>query len=255
MSTFYWSTMNRKRVMKLLILFSVATGFIFAPAQMAGAGFSDETIVASPSSPDKAEKKKNDRKHRALSVLREYLPQYADILEEEMVRFEEVFFSGATALPVSHAFDSRSPFVNPIMRLQLLQTIDKWLGTRYRYGGRSKRGIDCSAFTSKVITEALGTDFIGTSRVQAQQFTPIFDVDSMQFGDMIFFTGTSRTSKRIGHVGIYLGKGLFAHAATSRGVTFNHISDGYYQRRFRFGGRFINDPVADPRRAGVFASP
>ena len=250
----FWSTMNKKRLMKFVLLMTVAVGFLVTPVLVSGSTHADADAKVSSVTSTK-DKKKNARKNRALNVLREYLPRYADLLEAEMVRFEEVFFSGAAALPVSPTFDPRSPFVNPIMRLQLMQTIEKWLGTRYRYGGRSKRGIDCSAFTSKVMTEALGKEFRGTSRVQARQFTPIFEVDSLQFGDMIFFTGTSRTSRRIGHVGIYLGKGLFAHAATSRGVTFNHITDGYYTRRFRFGGRFINDPVTDPARAGVFASP
>lgn len=249
-----WSTMNKKRVMKLLLLMTVAVGFLITPAHMSGAVRTD-VDAAVTNGPTKKDKRKEARKNRALNVLREHLPQYADLLEAELVRFEEVFFSGATALPVSPTFDPRSPFVNPIMRLQLMQTIEKWLGTRYRFGGHSKRGIDCSAFTSKVMTEALGKEFRGTSRFQARQFSPIFDVDSLQFGDLIFFTGTSRTSRRIGHVGIYLGKGLFAHAATSRGVTFNHLSDGYYTRRYRFGGRFVNEPVTDPSRAGVFASP
>ena len=234
------------------MLFSLAVAILFAPATMSGAALSTQPTGKNVSS---NEKKKNSRKQRAVSVLREYLPDYADILEAEIVRFEDMFYSGGTMLPVSSNYDARSPFVNPILRLQLMQTIEKWLGTRYRYGGRSVRGIDCSGFTSKVITEALGKDFSGSSRMQARQFTPIFDVDSMQFGDMIFFTGTNRSSQRIGHVGIYLGKGMFAHAASSKGVTFNHISDGYYERRFRFGGRFINEHVADADKAGVFASP
>ncbi|MCB2203295.1 C40 family peptidase [bacterium] len=244
--------MNRKRLIKLLALLTLAAAFFMKPAMMAGATHEGRLQVTAFSSPDK---KKSRRKERALSVLREYLPAYADILEAEMVRFEKVFYNGSSTLPVSDSYDPRSPFVNPIMRLQLMQTIDKWLGTRYRYGGRSRRGIDCSGFTSKVYTEALGKTFRGSSRMQARQFTPIFDVDSMQFGDVIFFTGTNRNSRRIGHVGVYLGHGVFAHASTSRGVTFNHIKDGYYERRFRFGGRFISEHAADAGKSGVFASP
>ncbi len=244
--------MNKKRVLKLLMLFSLALVFLLKPAMMSGAVPADHASTLSHSAPDK---KKTVRKQRALSVLREYLPAYADILEAEIVRFEKVFYNGGSALPVSDSYDPRSPFVNPIMRLQLMQTIDKWLGTRYRYGGRSVRGIDCSGFTSKVYTEALGKAFNGSSRMQARQFSAIFDVDSMQFGDVIFFSGTNRRSKRIGHVGIYLGRGVFAHASTSRGVTFNHIEDGYYEQRFRFGGRFMNEQANDAEKAGIFASP
>jgi cell wall-associated NlpC family hydrolase len=259
--------MITRRTRKLLILSTLVLAFLSAPASMAGfpiKSSNTETAVLTSSSAhatvflsptDRVEKRKTARKVRAIAVLREYLPRYADILEAQMVRFEEVFFSGSSVLPVTQDFDPRSPFVNPVMRLQLMQSIDNWLGTRYHYGGRSKRGIDCSGFTSKVMTETLGREFRGSSRMQARQFTPIFALDSLQFGDIIFFTGTNRHSRRIGHVGIYLGGGVFAHASTSRGVTFNHITDGYYERRYRFGGRFVSEQAADAEKAGVFASP
>lgn len=259
--------MIQRRPRKLLVLSSLVLLFMAAPAPMAGSPMSNAktgqtgltsipvSAASALSHTDRVEKRKSARKVRAIAVLREYLPKYADVLEAQLVRFEEVFFSGSSVLPVSQDFDPRSPFVNPVMRLQLMQSIDKWLGTRYRYGGRSKRGIDCSGFTSKVMTETLGRTFRGSSRMQARQFTPIFAIDSLQFGDIIFFTGTNRHSRRIGHVGIYLGDGVFAHASTSRGVTFNHITDGYYERRYRFGGRFVSEQAADAERAGVFASP
>lgn len=245
--------MKKKSIVKALIMLSLAIGLASMPAMMSGAplttGSSKEAKVT------KAEKKRLARKERALSVLREYLPRYADILEAEMVRFEDAFYGGSSLLPIKTNYDARSPFTNPFMRLQLMQVISDWLGTRYRFGGRSKSGIDCSGFTSKVMTEALGRDFVGSSRVQAAQFTPIISVDSLQFGDIIFFTGTSRRSNRIGHVGIYLGSGVFAHSSTSVGVTFSHLSDGYYSRRYRFGGRFTNSPASDIERAGVYAHP
>ncbi|MFA6234222.1 MAG: C40 family peptidase [Bacteroidota bacterium] len=245
--------MKKKRISKALLMLSLAAGLVSLPATMSGTslstGSSKETRTA------KTEKKKLARNERAFSVLREYLPRYADILEAEMVRFEDAFYGGSSLLPIKTNYDARSPFTNPFMRLQLMQVINDWLGTRYRYGGRSKAGVDCSGFTSQVMTAALGRNFTGTSRFQSTQFTPIISLDSLQFGDIIFFTGTSRRSDRIGHVGIYLGNGVFAHSSTSVGVTFNHISDGYYTRRYRFGGRFTNSPVSDIERTGVYAHP
>ncbi len=245
--------MSKKKLVKALLLLSLAVGLASMPAMMSGATLS--TGSSKEAKMTRAEKKKLARKEHALSVLREYLPRYADVLEAETVRFEDAFYGGSSLLPIKTNYDARSPFTNPFMRLQLMQIISDWLGTRYRFGGRSKSGIDCSAFTSRVMTEALGRDFVGTSRAQAEQFSPILSVDSLQFGDIIFFTGTSRRSNRIGHVGIYLGSGVFAHSSTSRGVTINHLSDGYYSRRYRFGGRFTNSPASDIERAGVYAHP
>jgi hypothetical protein len=245
--------MQRRNIVKVLLMLSLIAGFAVTPATMSGTAMTDNGRKEAKTT--KAEKKRLARVDRALSVLREYLPRYADILEAEMVRFEDAFYTGSSLLPIKSNYDVRSPFANPFMRLQLMQTIREWLGTRYRYGGRSKNGVDCSGFTSQVMSQALGRSFTGSSRVQAARFTPITNPDSLQFGDLIFFTGTSRRAKNIGHVGIYMGGGVFAHSSSSIGVTFNHITDGYYTRRFRFGGRFTNSPAADSERSGVFANP
>ena len=175
---------------------------------------------------------KRVKKETSISLLREYLPEYADIPEAQNVSNNDAF------VEIPHGFDFHSPFASNRLRLELIRNIDRWLGTRYRYGGSSHRGVDCSGFTSTVISRTLNFAFQGNSRWQAGQFIPIFAMDSLQFGDMLFFTGRNRNSGRIGHVGIYLGNGVFAHSSTGRGVIYSHISEGYYSERFRWGGRF-----------------
>lgn len=245
--------MNR-RALKFLLLLTLAIIVVLAPATMSGA-------VNSPTSPNntspssKAAKRTLARKHAALAVLREYLPNYADILETKTVRFEDIYYRGSSIVPVPAPFDATSPFVNPMLRLELLQSIEDWLGTRYRYGGRSRGGVDCSGFVCQMVETALGRQIGNSSSTQSKEFAPIFSVDSLQFGDLMFFSGTRRSARRIGHVGIYLGNGVFAHSSTSVGVTFNHINDGYYTRRFRWGGRFSSAPVADADKSGVYVSP
>ncbi len=185
----------------------------------------------------KAKGKNGNGKQKAMTVLREYLPYLADVHEAK---------AGASDLrliPVRSDFDTRSPFRHPQLRYDLVVNISSWLGTRYRYGGSSKRGVDCSGFTSAVVSNTLRTAFNGSSRVQAARFVPIFDTDSLQFGDMVFFTGRNKRSTRIGHVGIFLGNGVFAHSSTGRGVIYTHLSEGYYTERFRWGGRFVDANV------------
>ena len=245
--------MNR-RAIKLLILMTLTIVIVFAPATVFGTTNSKRpTAHISPSS--RAAQKKLIRRHAALAVLREYLPNYADILEAKSVRFEDLFYRGSSIVPVPAPFDATSPFVNPVLRLELLQTVEQWLGTRYRYGGRSHSGVDCSGFVIQMVEASLGRRIGNSSSAQAREFAPIFSVDSLQFGDLMFFSGTRRTAKRIGHVGIYLGNGVFVHSSTSIGVTFNHITDGYYTRRFRWGGRFASTVVADADKSGVYVSP
>ena len=59
----------------------------------------------------------------------------------------------------------------------------------------------------------------------------------LKFGDLVFFD-TRRTVKP-GHVGIYLGDNLFAHASSSKGVTISSITSSYYSGRY-MGGRRIS---------------
>jgi cell wall-associated NlpC family hydrolase len=174
-------------------------------------------------------------KEQSLTVLREYLPQYADLHETKS--------PNAALLPVPSSFDTRSPYRDPSLRIDLISNISRWLGTRYRFGGSSRRGIDCSGFTSAIVRATLKNGFAGSSRVMAERFVPITRVDSLQFGDLIFFTGRNKRSDHIGHVGIFIGNGVFAHSSTGRGVIYTHISQGYYLERFRCGGRFLDQQL------------
>jgi len=50
----------------------------------------------------------------------------------------------------------------------------------------------------------------------------------LRVGDLVFF----QTSKYSRHVGIYLGKGQFAHTSKRLGVTISSIYNGYWQSRY-----------------------
>jgi len=75
-------------------------------------------------------------------------------------------------------------------------------------------------------------------------FPKIEKMEDLQFGDLVFFSGRRIKSKRIGHVGIYIGNGLFAHSQTSSRVTYTLLSDGYYTARYRFGARIPKMDIA-----------
>jgi cell wall-associated NlpC family hydrolase len=242
----------RRFLFKFLIMFVLVAGVEGFLAGLAYGGPPPAHDKSSLKSRKKrvAAKKKHHRKRgkrsfarrsvprqKSITVLREYLPEYADVHETKSKDQID------TPLPLPVRFDRRSPFAQAETRYDLIKNIDRWLGTRYRFGGSSKRGIDCSGFTSSVVSATLRQGFYGSSRVMAQRFVPIFTVDSLQFGDLLFFTGRNRKSDRIGHVGIYLGNGVFAHSSTGRGVIYTHISEGYYTDRFRWGGRFLTNDL------------
>ena len=104
----------------------------------------------------------------------------------------------------------------------------KYLGYKYVSGGATpSKGFDCSGFTSYVYGH-FGYSISRTSSAQASNGKAI-NKSELQAGDIICFSNRSG-SKKIGHVGIYIGGGKFIHAANSRkGVITSNVSgDGFY---------------------------
>ncbi len=103
----------------------------------------------------------------------------------------------------------------------------EWGGTRYRLGGTSKNGIDCSGFTYVTFMKRFG---IRLPRTTAQQVELGAHVSRHELrpGDLVFF----RTGGKTRHVGIYAGDRKFMHASTSRGVVLSSLDNPYWRARF-----------------------
>ena len=103
----------------------------------------------------------------------------------------------------------------------------QYLGSKYVSGGASPKGFDCSGFTTYVYKH-FGISLSRTSSGQASNGRAVARSE-LQVGDIICFSNSS-SSKRIGHVGIYVGGGQFIHAANSRkGVIISNVSGaGFY---------------------------
>jgi lipoprotein Spr len=124
--------------------------------------------------------------------------------------------------------------------MKLFHFVYDWIGTPYRFGGDSRRGIDCSAFTKELYSNVFNMDIQRNSRDIFSMVSPV-KRDELKEGDLVFFKIHSR---RISHVGIYLGNNRFAHAS-SRGVAINSLDDAYYNRYFYRGGRMLESFKAE----------
>ena len=126
---------------------------------------------------------------------------------------------------------------------KMLMEIIKYLDTPYKYGGTTKDGIDCSAFTQVLFKDVFNVNLERSARLQFTQGKEIPGKDQLQFGDLVFFN----TRKRVkpGHVGIFIGENLFAHASSEKGVTISSIDYDYYSKRYMGARRFENDGVSD----------
>lgn len=120
----------------------------------------------------------------------------------------------------------------------------KFIGTRYRRGGKSpKGGFDCSGFTSYVFDQ-FGIRLNNNSGSQFTQGTPVERME-VEPGDLVFFKGSASRSSRVGHVGIAIdnnpetGEITFIHAATSGGIRIDKVTTPYYRARYLGARRVI----------------
>lgn len=121
--------------------------------------------------------------------------------------------------------------VETLENLQLLRLMDEWLDTRYRLGGTSKEGIDCSALMQVVYSAVYGKTLPRTSREQYNLSTRIA-AEELKEGDLVFFG----TGGDVSHVGFYLRNNKFFHASSS-GVMVSDLGEDYWSRRYLGAGR------------------
>jgi hypothetical protein len=124
--------------------------------------------------------------------------------------------------------------VESISNSRLFQFIEEWWDTRYRYGGTTKSGIDCSAFTSLLMAEVFQKNLPRTAKEQYSIAQKIDDSELAE-GDLVFFN----TRGGVSHVGVYLSEGYFVHASTSTGITINNLTESYYQKRYLRAARVM----------------
>lgn len=149
-------------------------------------------------------------------------------------------------------FDSTTAFLNLSLESdnsvsslaadEIIEYAKQYLGRPYRSGGKGPSAFDCSGFTSYVFRN-FDINLNPSSKTQATQGERI-DKSDIQPGDLLFFS-SRRSGGGVGHVGIAIevkdsGDITFIHAASSKGISINHLTDGYYQQRFLSARRVLN---------------
>ncbi len=115
-----------------------------------------------------------------------------------------------------------------------------FLGVRYRYGGSSPSGFDCSGFTSYVFKKfGINLERVSTAQAKQGKYVP---KAKLQPGDLVCFDTNGGKTKKVNHVGIYIGNGKFIHASSSsngRVVKISSLSEGFYNNAYVTGRTFV----------------
>jgi cell wall-associated NlpC family hydrolase len=216
-------------------------------AVLAGFSISCSTIKTSSSAPVASEQPSVKSKDPVfldnISIPREYKPENSSKKSTQTEESVSLVSNNSTSAGAGTAAVDQLQFkysillnvpVEEIRDEKMYTYIDEWYGTKYRYGGNDKSGIDCSAFTQSFLSNLYG---LSIPRTSVDQYINSKRVkkELLECGDLVFFRTTSR--KNVSHVGIYLCNNKFLHASTSFGVTISDLSEGYYASRYVGAGR------------------
>ncbi len=124
---------------------------------------------------------------------------------------------------------------NVDIKSRLMEQYSDWKGVRYRMGGTSKRGIDCSAFVQTTFRQQFGLD-LPRSTYEQEDSGKSIQRGKLRPGDLVLFHSGS-TGR---HVGIYLGNDSFVHASTSNGVMISNLNEAYWKNRYRDARRVLS---------------
>ena len=120
---------------------------------------------------------------------------------------------------------SQDEFENMVRNIdvksRIMDQYADWKGVRYRLGGSTKKGIDCSSFVQRTFRERFGKSVSRTN---------------LRTGDLVLFRAGS-TGR---HVGIYIGNNQFVHASTSSGVVISSMNEPYWKKRYNEARRVLS---------------
>lgn len=130
-------------------------------------------------------------------------------------------------------FADNKPYQLPVLADSILERGMSLIGTRYRFGGSSEAGFDCSGFIGYLFREEAGMNLPRSTREMINVDAPLVARNKLQPGDLLFFATNGRRG-RVSHAGIYLGDDQFIHSSSRRsgGVRVDSLGDTYWSKTF-----------------------
>lgn len=124
----------------------------------------------------------------------------------------------------------------------VLSTARSYIGTPYKWGGASRKGMDCSGLVCTAY-KSVGINLPRTVTALSDHGREV-EMASLRTGDILIFRIRTKGKGRTWHTGIVQkvvdrNTILFVHASSSKGVTVSNLMSDYYQRWFREARRVL----------------
>ena len=147
--------------------------------------------------------------------------------------YQDAFYQEekATEKELADFADGKS-YQLPALADSILERGMSLIGTRYRFGGTSEAGFDCSGFIGYLFREEAGMNLPRSTREMINVNAPLVARNNLKPGDLLFFSTAGRG--RVSHAGIYLGDNQFIHSSSRRsgGVRVDNLGDSYWSKTF-----------------------
>ncbi|MEA3491034.1 MAG: C40 family peptidase [Campylobacterota bacterium] len=125
-------------------------------------------------------------------------------------------------------------------RKNIKRLLNQYLNKPYIWAEEGPNAFDCSGLTYNIYGK-MGINIPRVAREQAKVGKSV-NYNNLIYGDLIFFGSQNGQSRRITHVGIYLGDGWFAHASSrDRKVIYtNFDKEPIYLKRMKICKRYMS---------------
>ncbi|BCX69835.1 C40 family peptidase [Pseudomonas izuensis] len=156
------------------------------------------------------------------------------VTAQSSIRYQDSLFQEEVATEKElAAFADGKSYQLPVLADSILERGMSLIGTRYRFGGTSEAGFDCSGFIGYLFREEAGMNLPRSSREMINIDAPLVSRNKLEPGDLLFFATNGRRG-RVSHAGIYLGDNQFIHSSSrkSGGVRIDSLGDSYWSKTF-----------------------
>lgn len=178
-----------------------------------------------------------------LNQIAELKPKKSKLAKELFFVYQGTFedpivFETIELLQSPETINTSSKISSEKLRNKVVSEAKNHLGVPYKWGGTTKKGFDCSGYTSYVMAK----NGISIPRIAKDQSKIVTKVNTkkVQPGDLIFFGNGTKVT----HVGIIVsrpGENLsMIHASSSKGIMISNVtSSSYWKKRMLFMGSVI----------------